>query len=115
MSCIDLLLKNQKYSLKTTNTFETGLSDHHLLIYSLLKTSFQKYEQKRLIDRDYNSFSKDSLLTDLSNSIENSQSYKAFETKTTEVLGKHALQKTKFLRGKHKLHKLHPNCGHLLN
>ena len=37
-SCVDLLLKNQKSSFKSTNTFETGLSDHHLLIYSMVKT-----------------------------------------------------------------------------
>ena len=62
-SCIDLLLTNQNYSFENTNVFETGLSDHHLLIYSMLKTYFQKNESKILIDRDYNSFSKDSFLT----------------------------------------------------
>ena len=39
-SCIDLLLTNQKY------TFETSLNDHHLLIYSMLKTYFQKLSRK---------------------------------------------------------------------
>ena len=68
----------------------------------MLKTSFQKDEPKRLIYRDYTFFSKDSLLTDLSNSIENSQCYEALETKTVEVLDKHASRKTKFLRGNHK-------------
>ena len=79
-SCIDLLLASQKYSFENTNAFETDLNDHHLLIYSMLKTSFQKNEPKRLIYRDYTSFSKDSFLTDLSNSIKNSQIYEAFET-----------------------------------
>ena len=46
----------------------------------------------------------DSFLTDLSNSIENSQCYETFETKTAEVLDKHAPRKTKLLRGNHKLH-----------
>ena len=41
-SCIDLLLTNQKYLFKNTSAFETGLSDHHLLIYLMLKISFQK-------------------------------------------------------------------------
>ena len=68
----------------------------------MLKTFFQKDEPKRLIYRDYTSFSKDSLLTDLSNSIENFQCYEALETKTVEVLDKHAPRKTKFLRGNHK-------------
>ena len=41
-SCIDLLLTNQKYSFKYANAFETGLSYHHLLIYSMLKAFFLK-------------------------------------------------------------------------
>ena len=39
-SCIDLILSNKKFSLKHTGTVETGLSDHHLLIYSTLKTNY---------------------------------------------------------------------------
>ena len=66
----------------------------------MLKISFQKNEKKRLIDRDYNSFSKDSFLTELSNSIKNSQSYEAFETKAVEVSNKHTPRKTKLRGGK---------------
>ena len=40
----------------------------------------------------------------LSNSIENSQCYEVFETKTVKVLDKHAPRKTKLLRGNHKFH-----------
>ena len=54
--------------------------------------------------RDYTSLSKDSFSTDLSNSIENSQIYEVFETKTVEVLNKYAPRKTKLLIGNHKLH-----------
>ena len=103
-SYIDLLLANLKYYFKNTNAFETGLRDHHLLTYSMLKTSFQKNELKRMIYRDYTSFSKKSFLNNLSDSTENCQSYEAFQTKTVEVLGKHAPRKTKSLRGNRKLH-----------
>ena len=34
---IDLILTNRKYSFKDTNTFETKLSDHHHMIYTILK------------------------------------------------------------------------------
>ena len=54
---------------------------------------FQKGEPKRLIYRDYTYFSKDSFLTYLSISIDNSESYEAFETKTVEILDKHAPRK----------------------
>ena len=66
------------------------------------KTSFQKNEQKRLIYRDYTFFSKG--VTDLSNSIKNSQCYETFETKTVKVLDKHAPRETNLLRGNHKPH-----------
>ena len=46
-SCIDLILTNRKYCFKHTSTFETGLSDHHHLIYSILKTTFKKEESKK--------------------------------------------------------------------
>ena len=36
-SCIDLILTNRKYSFKNTCSFETGLSDHHHLIYFVIK------------------------------------------------------------------------------
>ena len=32
--CIDLILTNRKFSFKNYTSFETGLSDHHHLIYS---------------------------------------------------------------------------------
>ena len=39
-TCIDLILTNRKFCFKNSSTFETGLSDHHRLIYSMLKTTF---------------------------------------------------------------------------
>ena len=40
-SCIDLILTNRKYSFKNTTSYETGLSDHHHMILTMLKTTFQ--------------------------------------------------------------------------
>ena len=40
-SCIDLILTNRKYSFKNTSSYETGLSDHHHLIYSVMETTFK--------------------------------------------------------------------------
>ena len=52
-SCIDLILTNRKYSFKNTTSYETGLSDHHHMILTMLKTTFQQKEPKCLIYRDY--------------------------------------------------------------
>ena len=46
-SCIDLILTNRKYCFKNTSSLETGISDHHHLIYSMLKTTFEKEESKK--------------------------------------------------------------------
>ena len=32
-TCIDLILKNRKYSFKNTSSYETGISDQHHLIF----------------------------------------------------------------------------------
>ena len=48
-SCIDLILKNRKYLFKNTNSYETGLSDYHHMILTMLKTTCQIKEPKCLI------------------------------------------------------------------
>ena len=64
-SCIDLMLTNRKYSFKITFSYETRLSDHHHLIYSVLKTTFKCEESKKLIYRNYSSFSLKDFRSDL--------------------------------------------------
>ena len=55
-SCIDLILSNRKYSLKNTTSYETGLNDHHHMILTMLKFTFQQKEPKCLIYRDHKNF-----------------------------------------------------------
>ena len=40
--CIDLILTNRKLFFQHTDTLETGLSDCHLLVYTMFKTSICK-------------------------------------------------------------------------
>ena len=49
MSSIELILTNKKYSFKNNSSDETGLSDHHHMILSMLKSSFVKIEPKQSI------------------------------------------------------------------
>ena len=44
-TCIDLILTNKSLCLQNTGTFEIGLSDCHLLIYTMLKSKFVKQPQ----------------------------------------------------------------------
>ena len=55
-SCIDLILMNRKYFFKNTTSYETGLSDHHHMILTMLKTTFQQKEPNCLIYSDYKNF-----------------------------------------------------------
>ena len=55
-SCIDLILANRKYCFKNTSSYETGISDHHHLIFSLMKTIFVSEEPKKFVYRDYKTF-----------------------------------------------------------
>ena len=56
-SGIDLILTIRNFSFKNSTSFETGLNDHHHLIYSMMKTTFHKGEPKMLIYPNYKTFS----------------------------------------------------------
>ena len=68
-TCIDLILTNRKYSFKNTNTFETGLSDHHHMIYTMLKSTFGKAETIKLTYRAYKNCSFDRFKVVLENAL----------------------------------------------
>ena len=51
--CIDLFLTNKKHCFQHTQTFETGMSDHHVMIYTMFKTTFIKIPPKISIYRCY--------------------------------------------------------------
>ena len=40
--CIDLILTNKKHSFLKSQSFETGYSDHHHLIYTMLISTYTK-------------------------------------------------------------------------
>ena len=87
---IDLILTNGKFSFENTQMFEPGLSDHHHLVYTMLKITFQKSEPKQLIYRDFKNFYFESFKNDLlENMVTCHKSYDEFERKFTMVLNKH--------------------------
>ena len=88
---IDLILTNRKYCFKHSSTFETGLSDHHHLIYSMLKTIFKKDKPKLFKYRDYKKFDSTAFHTDLQNKLdEGPKIYQNFEDTFERVLDAHA-------------------------
>ena len=68
-SSIDLILTNRKYSFKYTSSYKKGLSDHHHMIYTMLKSSFINIEPKLLNYRDYTNLNFGKFKEDLSEAL----------------------------------------------
>ena len=104
-SSIDLILTNRKYSFKYTLSYETGLSDHHHMIYTMLKSSFINIEPKLLNYRDYKNFNFGNFKEDLSKALLICRrSYDETETAFITPLDKHAPKKKKWLSGNNRPH-----------
>ena len=70
VSYIDLTLTNRKYSFRYSNAVETGVSDHHYFIYTMLKTTFFKADPKLVHYTKYKPFNFESTKVNLGNAIE---------------------------------------------
>ena len=85
---------------KLSNTFETGISDHHKLISTVAKSGSFKGRPREKIYRSYRSFNIETFKKTLSDKLSRleSNSYSEFEKAFLTVLNKQAPLKTKFLR-----------------
>ena len=93
-SSIDLILTNRKYSFNHTSSYEMGLSDHHRMIYTMLKSSFINIEPKLLNYTEYKNFSFGNFKEDLSEALLDCRnSYDEFESAFITALEKHAPEK----------------------
>ena len=95
--CIDLLITNLKLSFMKTNSFETGLRDHHHMIYTILKTKFERFELKKSTYRNFKQHDSDLFKSDIFNSLFDMGTHVAFENNFASILDKHAPKKTKIL------------------
>ena len=89
-SCIDLILTNKKNHFMKSATFETGLSDHHKLITTILRKTISEGNYKKMFYRDYKRFYQKKFETVLKLKL-NSQtnlSYSVFQAVFLEILNK---------------------------
>ena len=104
-SCIDLILANRKYCFKHSNSIELGITAHHHLIYTTLKTTFSKAELKLVHYRKYKTLNFESCKVSLGNTLGRcSSNYDDFNQIFTFTLNQHAPKKKKWIRGNHKPH-----------
>ena len=99
-TCIDLILTNKKNLFKLSNTFETGISDHHKLVSTILKSGSFKGTPKIKIYRSYKNFKLENFDRILKDKLEKltNHSYAEFEKVFLKELNKHAPLIKKVLR-----------------
>ena len=104
-SCIDLIISNRKRSLFNTGTIETGLSDHHSLVYSMLKNTFEKLPPRKICYRSWKNFDSRLFNFELAAILPSlNTEFHCFNNLFISLLNKHAPMKTKFLRGNNQPH-----------
>ena len=85
---------------KFSNTFETGLSDHHKLISTISKSGNFKETPQMKVYRSYKSFNTDNFKSILNQKLNNlsSTTYDNIEETLLSLMNKHASLKKKILR-----------------
>ena len=91
-SCIDLILTNKKEFFKNSNVLEVGISGHHSLIVTALRSQLVKGNAKTKLYRDCNSFGIKLFKEDLDKNLKsnNTVNFSDFQDTFTVVLHKHA-------------------------
>ena len=105
-STIDLLLTTNKYLFQKTNSFETGISDYHPLIATVLKTTYERFPLKLLTYRSYEHSWNDSLKNKVKSEAYAIQSVDVGSLKTVIIksLNTVALFEKRIVRGNNKPH-----------
>ena len=85
-SCIDLILTSGQNLHQHAQVFQSGMSDHHLMIYTMLRSSYPKVEPKVLRKWHYKSFFKKSFLKDLKLGFSNDYIFNHFINEFKEIL-----------------------------
>ena len=96
-SCIDLFLTNKPRTFQCTTTIETGISDFHKLVVTVLKAFYKKQRPKIIHYRNYKNFENCNFRQDLKKELLKFDVTNAPISKFTDtvlsVLDKHALKK----------------------
>ena len=104
-SCIDLFLTNNANCFQKSSVFETGLSDFHKFIVTVMKLYIPKQQPKIIKYRKYRGFNETKFRSELTNildlNIHESRNIQFFNNIFFKVLNKHSPVKTKYLRANH--------------
>ena len=102
-SIIDLILTNCEHCFHHSSTIETGLSDFHKMIITIMKSKFKKKEPLTINYRSYKNFNdtlfKCQLNATLNDTTDIDVTYDHFKNTFIQLLDRHAPIKKKFVRG----------------
>ena len=87
-TCIDNILTNRKDLFKTSKTFESGLSDHHKLVSTIMKSGNFSSPPRKKIYRSYKNFDFECFNTALKTKLDSTKSptYNKFDEAFCSVL-----------------------------
>ena len=101
-SCIDLFLTNRQQGFQQTHAIETGISDFHKMVVTVMKTHYKKQKAKTIQYRNCKHFHEQSFNFELNNELIkidiNNSELKEFNEFFLKVLDKHAPRKEKYIR-----------------
>ena len=104
-TCIDLILTNSPRSFQNSCVIETGLSDFHKMIVTVMKATFQKLPPRIINYRDYKNFNNDKfrecLISILSQPGIIADDLRKFLELCIDTLNLQAPFKKKYVRGNH--------------
>ena len=89
-SCNELILTTRPISHQFTNVFETGISEHLLLIYTIFKSTYTKMEVKILSKRRFKNSSEQAFLHNLKQGVSNAGNFSEFNNEFKNTLNDHA-------------------------
>ena len=90
--CIDLLIKNSKFSYMTINLKLVWVIT---IIYAILKTKLENFEPKKLIYCNCKQYDSDQFKLDIFNSMDTMRTHAASENNFVLILDKHTPRKIK--------------------
>ena len=95
-SCIDLILTNCPRNFQNSCAIETGLSDFHKLVVTVMKTTYKKSQPKIINYRCYKYFNNESFREEL---IQIEANGNNCDESFNVIQNKHVPQKKKYVRG----------------
>ena len=101
-SSIDMILTNRIDNFEKSTNLETGLSDHHKMIITVMKCKFKKNDPKIIYFRCYKDFDENLFRNELKNALRETDkelNYDYFKQAFMNILNIHAPMKKKFIRG----------------